>query len=118
MRISDWSSDVCSSDLFGALSDIPREQPIRDNLVAIEERSRRIDRMLRITASILTEIEECVDALFGGTFFLGRPTPAWLAVWRAKAQAWHDRAEEHSVGKKGAGRCRTRWSPEQRKKNK
>src|SRR3546814_6421442 len=80
MRISDWSSDVCSSDL------IPREQPIRDNLEAIEERSRRIDRMLRITAAIRPEIEECVEALFGGTFFLDRPTPARLAVWRAKAQ--------------------------------
>src|SRR3546814_746768 len=72
--------------IFGALSDIPREQPIRDNLEAIEERSRRIDRMLRITAAIRPEIEECVEALFGGTFFLDRPTPARLAVWRAKAQ--------------------------------
>src|SRR3546814_2030916 len=65
---------------------MPREQPIRDNLEAIEERSRRIDRMLRITAAIRPEIEDCVEALFGGTFFLDRPTPARLAVWRAKAQ--------------------------------
>src|SRR3546814_11492211 len=43
--------------------------------------------MLRITAAIRPEIEECVEALFGGTFFLDRPTPARLAVWRAKAQA-------------------------------
>src|SRR3546814_3221239 len=42
--------------------------------------------MLRITAAIRPEIEECVEALFGGTFFLDRPTPARLAVWRAKAQ--------------------------------
>src|SRR3546814_12171872 len=93
MRIIDWSSDVCSSDLFGALSDIPREQPIRDNLEEIEERSRRIDRMLRITAAIRPEIEECVEALFGGTFFLERPTPARLAVWRAQAQ---EKAARHA----------------------
>src|SRR3546814_20629478 len=133
MRISDWSSDVCSSDLparrevdrrfvyidptpgpptirfrrrenddegqgdpnlpgffhtiFGALSDIPREQPIRDNLEAIEERSRSIDRMLRITAAIRPETEECVDALFGGTFY---------------------RTDERLVGEEGDSTCRPR----------
>src|SRR3546814_10366936 len=51
--------------IFGALSDIPREQPTRDNLDALEERSRRIDRMLRITAAIRPETEACVEALFG-----------------------------------------------------
>src|SRR3546814_16528856 len=81
-----------SSDL------IPREQPIRDNLEAIEERSRRIDRMLRITAAIRPEIEECVEALFGGTFFLDRPTPARLAVWRANAR------KSVVVGKSGSVR--------------
>src|SRR3546814_10404879 len=41
--------------IFGAFSDIPREPPIRDKLEAIEERSRRIDQMLRITAAIRPE---------------------------------------------------------------
>ena len=34
--------------LFGALSDIPREQPIRDNLDGIERMSARIRRLRRI----------------------------------------------------------------------
>ena len=34
--------------IFGALSDIPREQPIRDNLEAIERLSARIRRLRRI----------------------------------------------------------------------
>lgn len=72
--------------IFGALSDIPREQPIRDNLEAIEGRSRRIRRMRRITEALRPEIEESVDALFGGIFFLDRPTPARLGTWRARAQ--------------------------------
>jgi len=72
--------------IFGALSDIPREQPIRDSLEAIEGRSKRIRRMRRITEALRPEIEESVDALFGRTFFLDRPTPARLAAWRAKAQ--------------------------------
>ncbi|MCF8708760.1 patatin-like protein [Rhizorhapis sp. SPR117] len=72
--------------IFGALSDIPREQPIRDSLEAIEERSKRIRRMRRITEALRPEIEQTVDALFGNVFFLDRPTPARLATWRAKAQ--------------------------------
>lgn len=72
--------------IFGALSDIPREQPIRDSLEAIEGRSKRIRRMRRITEALRPEVEESVGTLFGGTFFLDRPTPSRLASWRAKAQ--------------------------------
>jgi patatin-related protein len=72
--------------IFGALSDIPREQPIRDNLEAIENRSRRIRRMRRITDALREQIEQDVEAAVGHPFFLNRPTPARLAAWRAKAQ--------------------------------
>jgi patatin-related protein len=73
--------------IFGALSDIPREQPIRDNLEAIENRSRRIRRMRRITDALREQIETDVEAAVGRSLFLNRPTPARLAGWRAKAQA-------------------------------
>ena len=72
--------------IFGSLSDIPREQPIRDNLEAIETRSRTIRRMRRITESLREEIEREIEDSFGGTWFLDQPTPARLAIWRAKAQ--------------------------------
>ncbi len=72
--------------IFGSLSDIPREQPIRDNLEAIEARSRTIRRMRRITDTMRDEIEREIEASFGRTLFLDRPTPARLAAWRAKAQ--------------------------------
>jgi patatin-related protein len=72
--------------IFGALSDIPREQPIRENLEAIEQRSRSIRRMQRITEAMREGIEEDVEAAFGSTLFLDRPTPARLASWRSKAQ--------------------------------
>jgi len=72
--------------IFGSLSDIPREQPIRDNLETIEARSRTIRRMRVITDAMREEIEREIDATFGGTFFLDRPTPARLAAWRTKAQ--------------------------------
>lgn len=72
--------------IFGALSDIPREQPIGDNLDAIEARSRRIRRTSKIVEAIRPEVEGVIETLFGRTFFLDSPTPARLATWRAKAQ--------------------------------
>ena len=72
--------------IFGALSDIPREQPIRDNLEAIETRSRRIMRMRRIIEAIRPQVETAIAEDFGRTLFLNRPTPQRLSAWRAKAQ--------------------------------
>lgn len=74
------------STILGALSEIPREQPIRDNVEAIEGMSRRIRRMQHIIDAMKVEVEEQVAALFGSTFFLDTPTPARLQKWRAKAQ--------------------------------
>lgn len=74
------------STILGALSEIPREQPIRDNVEAIEGMSRRIRRMQHIIDAMKIEVEEQVAALFGSTFFLDTPTPARLQKWRAKAQ--------------------------------
>ncbi len=72
--------------IFGAMSDIPREQPIRDSLEAIEGRSARIRRMQRIIEALRPEVEATIEALFGSTFFLDRPTPDRVANWRRKAQ--------------------------------
>lgn len=73
--------------ILGALSEIPREQPIRDNLQTIEGRSSRIQRTRRVIESLRGEVEEAIEALFGRTFFLDSPTAARIAVWRSKAQA-------------------------------
>lgn len=74
------------STILGALSEIPREQPIRENVEAIESMSRRIRRMQHIVDAMKIEVEEQVAALFGSTFFLDTPTVARLDKWRAKAQ--------------------------------
>ncbi|HTU10505.1 MAG TPA: patatin-like protein [Allosphingosinicella sp.] len=73
------------STLFGALSDIPREQPIRDNLDGIERMSARIRRLRRITETIRPEVEAAIERAVGSSFFLSSPTPARLASWRSKA---------------------------------
>ncbi|MBN8839184.1 MAG: patatin-like protein, partial [Sphingomonadales bacterium] len=72
--------------ILGAISELPRKQPIRDNLDAIAERSARIERMRAILQAIRPEVEAKVDALFGRTFFLDRPTAARIAAWRRRAQ--------------------------------
>jgi patatin-related protein len=72
--------------IIGAISDIPRQQPIRDNLEAIAERSARIDRMRGIVVAIRPQVESEVESLFGHTLFLDRPTPARLVAWRRRSQ--------------------------------
>src|SRR5687768_7999617 len=72
--------------IFGALSDTPREQPIRDNLEAIDGRSSRIRRLRRIVDAMRPEVEGAIERTFGSTLLLGRPTPDRIAAWRTKAQ--------------------------------
>ena len=72
--------------IIGALSELPRQQPIRDNLDAIADRSKRIEQMRAIIAGIRPEVEKQVEALFGHTLFLDHPTVARLDAWRKRAQ--------------------------------
>ena len=74
------------STILGAMSDIPLEQPIRDSLDAIEARSTRIRRMQHIIDALRPDVEAAIEALFGRTFFLDKPTPARIKAWRNKAQ--------------------------------
>lgn len=72
--------------IFGSLSTIPREQPIRDDLERIAQQSREAARLRRIVMALQPDIDRAVERLFGYTFLLDRPTPKRLAAWRAKAQ--------------------------------
>lgn len=74
------------STIFGAISNIPREQPIRDNLDDISRRSNRIIQMRQITDNLRGEVEQNVEAIFGRTLFLDKPTAARLATWRRKSR--------------------------------
>ncbi|PCD01554.1 patatin [Sphingomonas spermidinifaciens] len=73
--------------LIGALSEIPRQQPIRDSLETLSARSARIERMNAILEQLRPEVEGQVERLFGYTFLLDYPTPKRLAAWRRRAQA-------------------------------
>ncbi|MGJ3649630.1 patatin-like protein [Sphingomonas sp. GlSt437] len=72
--------------IVGAASELPRQQPISDNLAAITTKSTRIERMRAVIAGLRPEVERQVEALFGYTLFLDHPTVARLAAWRRRAQ--------------------------------
>jgi len=63
--------------ILGALSDIPREQPIRDNLETIERLSGRIRRLRRIVRTM--------QRAMGTAFLFLSPTPKRLGSWRSHA---------------------------------
>lgn len=72
--------------IFGATSNIPREQPIRDSLEKISGRSERIERMRQVIDSLRNEVETTVEALLGKTWFLSQPTAVRMQKWRQSAQ--------------------------------
>ena len=71
--------------IFGSLSSIPREQPVRDNLEELMQQSAETTRLRKIVEALRPEIEATVEKLFGRTLFFDRPTNRRLASWRAKA---------------------------------
>ena len=72
--------------ILGALSDLPRQQPIRDNLEAIADRSTRTERLRGVVAGLRPRVEAEVATLFG-TELDEQPSPARLADWRRRAHA-------------------------------
>jgi patatin-related protein len=74
------------SVIFGSLSSIPREQPVRDNLEDIASASRQLSGLKAIVDAMRPEVEAQVEKLFGRTLFLDRPSVRRLIGWRVKAQ--------------------------------
>ncbi|RVQ69116.1 patatin-like protein [Croceicoccus ponticola] len=72
--------------IFGAMSAIPREQPIRDDLERIAHHSADAMRIRGIVDALRPEVETTVDKLLGHTLFLDRPNAERLTKWRRRAQ--------------------------------
>ncbi|MEY3834484.1 MAG: hypothetical protein RLZZ130_1962, partial [Pseudomonadota bacterium] len=91
-RNADGSADIAHkppgffTTIFGATSNIPREQPIRDSLEKISGRSERIERMRQVIDSLRNEVETTVEAMLGKTWFLSQPTAVRMQKWRQSAQ--------------------------------
>src|SRR3546814_12171089 len=100
MRISDWSSDVCSSDLWTAISGV------------ISGAMQVIKGIIQVVMGILTldwtTTWTGIKNIFGGI---------WKAIVSILKGAWQiisgvfTRSEERRVGKECVSTCRSRWSP-------
>src|SRR3546814_10847934 len=111
MRISDWSSDVCSSDL-PALS---------DNVEAGTKWQTSIGLLTAAVFRSQTQDEIVPASSVGGRTSYrnaGRTRRdgaelAWSAQFAGHAKAYlaYSRSEERRVGKECVSTCRSRWSP-------
>src|SRR3546814_18828195 len=102
MRISDWSSDVCSSDLHCRL-DGSAQDLLRQAMVRWDWSARVVHRVLRVARTL---------ADLGQADVIGIPHIAEAIQYR---QPWgagmNPRSEERRVGKECVSPCRSRWSP-------
>src|SRR3546814_16384455 len=105
MRISDWSSDVCSSDL-SALMALGRAE------MKVEEASDQwfIDHFLSEGSRHRGDYETCLrnwSSVFGSS----RVRVLLLDDVKADPCSALDRSEERRVGKECVSTCRSRWTP-------
>src|SRR3546814_12542830 len=99
MRISDWSSDVCSSDLEGGLH--------------LEQLGRGYAWLDTGTHQSLLEASNYIETIEArqGLRVCCPEEIAYNNGWTDAAQLEAPRSEERRVGKEGISTCRSRWSP-------
>src|SRR3546814_15783423 len=98
MRISDWSSDVCSSDL--AISATKAIQQEMDDTVELMELAEAEGDNALVDEGVVT-LEALADRADDDKI---------RALLAGEADA-NDRSEERRVGKECVSTCRSRWSP-------
>src|SRR3546814_14767812 len=109
MRISDWSSDVCSSDLLGeeaqaALLHFPayRREAVADPFrVDHASRLAQFVRWYIVTTQAPPRPRLCCSAVRAPSTCRGPALPRSCST----------RSEERRVGKECVSTCRSRWSP-------
>src|SRR3546814_11474710 len=106
MRISDWSSDVCSSDLGW------HSGPVR--VLGLDLGTKRIGVALSDSAGTMATPYDTVHR--SGDRRRDHRRIAELAVEAEVAAVI--RSDERRVGKESVRTCSTRWSPEYYKKTK
>src|SRR3546814_3408984 len=96
MRISDWSSDVCSSDLvLGGIW----MMVLSSRSGSIDSVSDDVQRTGKIQTTDLGPDERAAQLRLG-------------AVLQSEEGVLRVRSEERRVGKECVGSCRSRWSPD------
>src|SRR3546814_2930442 len=95
MRISDWSSDVCSSDLFDIGAYIEWANIIKEDLLCPLNTATEISAHYWLLKLVLN-LSPPEIGLVGAT---------------ASYESLNERSEERRVGKECVSTCRSRWSP-------
>src|SRR3546814_12035357 len=102
MRISDWSSDVCSSDLYD--SDVAAGQNrvllAWDRLILPGGQSILLDRLPGADAAGMAGLEDQTNYHWGNML-----KAAFISTLLGA------RSEERRVGKECVSTCRSRWLP-------
>src|SRR3546814_2096046 len=95
MRISDWSSDVCSSDLS-----------FQAEAAGAGENALELGRRMALLGGIQADADE---PLAPGQRLVQRALGRRLVEMAQEAE--DQRSEERRVGKECVSTCRSRWSP-------
>src|SRR3546814_15873965 len=108
MRISDWSSDVCSSDLFVFKhSDCPRDGRRHGaELRGCASKAERVSH--RQEATQMPQLHATLRGYLLGAALQSR---ALRGDGPSPVIGYRGRSEERRVGKEWVSTCRSRWSP-------
>src|SRR3546814_3831237 len=111
VRISDWSSDVCSSDLGVQLCARMTAWSTLNAFLCSVTNEAQFDVVTQASRAITKFI---TPAHMQGPFedtFLAHCTKWFLQQWAMRGDNKFDRSEERRVGKECVSKCRSRESP-------
>ena len=75
------------STVLRSLADIPRQQPINDNLAAIDALSTRVRRLRHVVDGMTPQVDAAIENAIGLRVFMFAPTTERLADWRSRTQS-------------------------------
>src|SRR3546814_19146541 len=132
MRISDWSSDVCSSDLFPPVirtlnsllkGDAMLGEALRLIRVYHDLKQKQAAERLEVSTSYLSEIERglktpTLDIIqrYATVFDMPVSSIMFFSENLDQKSTLDQRSDERRVGKVCVSTCRSRWSPYHEKK--
>src|SRR3546814_4461127 len=110
MRISDWSSDVCSSDLKKIRTRVKQQMEKNQREYYLNEQMKAIQKELGESEDGPNEQEELASKVEKAGMHKEAKAKAVAELNKLKMMP-PMRSEERRVGKECVSKCRSRWSP-------